>query len=80
MNSTSSTTSRRRRLAAAAASVAMVTGFAVTTASSATAATHKAKAKSRPALARKAAVVTPVARVAIPSAALTPAPAWQTSG
>lgn len=58
----------------------MLTGFAVASASSAGAAAHKAKPKARPALVRKAAVVTPAARVAIPSAALTPAPAWQTSG
>lgn len=58
----------------------MVTGFTVATASSAGASPHKAKAKARPALVRKAAVVTQAPRVAIPSAALTPAPAWQTSG
>ena len=57
----------------------MVTGFAAATASSASAAT-KAKPKARPALVRKAVVVTPAPRIAIPSLALTPAPAWQTSG
>lgn len=80
MTSTISTaTPVRRRLAVAAVSLTMVTGFAATTASSASAAT-KAKTKARPALVRKAVVVTPAPRIAIPSVALTPAPAWQTSG
>lgn len=81
MTSTSTTASSpRRRLAAAAVSLTMITGFAVGVASSAGAATLKAKPKARPALLRKATVVTPSVRVAIPSAAITPAPAWQTSG
>ena len=80
MTTSSATTPARRRLAATALSLTMVAGFAVATASSASAAPRKAKIATRPALARKAVVATPAARIAIPSAVLTPAPAWQTSG
>jgi putative effector of murein hydrolase len=78
MNTTSSPArpTARRRLAAAGLSFALVAGFAAAGTSSASAATRKAKPKARIAVAHKS-VTTPVA---VPSAALTPAPAWQYSG
>ena len=78
MTSTSTTQGSiaRRRIGAAAFSLALVAGMATAGQSSASAAPHKAKAKSRITAVRKA-VTTPVA---IPSAALVAAPAWQTSG
>lgn len=78
MTSTSTTQGSiaRRRIGAAAFSLALVAGMATAGQSSASAAPHKAKAKFRITAVRKA-VTTPVA---IPSAALVAAPAWQTSG
>ncbi len=66
----------RRRFAATVFSLALVAGLATAGQSSASAAPHKAKAKTRITAVRKT-VSTPVA---IPSAVLVPAPAWQTSG
>lgn len=65
----------RRRFGAAAFSLALVAGLATAGQSSASAAPHRAKSKIHTTAVRK--VATPVA---IPSAALVAAPAWQTSG